>query len=319
MVFFGSCNGIFRALDVKTGRVRWETKVSPDSAQYFFHGDPLVAGDTIVVGSDAAGGANVHAFNRTTGQELWRHPADRGVTGPIVGFNRRAFAAQSSEGLLLSLDLDSGELRWTASIKLPGFEGPAAAKNRVFAGDVSGSLFALNADTGAEEWKVTLTAPVSTSVSASANSLYVGTADGLVVEVDPHQGKVLSSLKVDDMLQPAGVPVVSGENVLVLLVDKSADYRSLVSLDRNVMRVRWRVNAEKNWLTSRVFIWGDLVVLGTLSGEISAFCTNTGAQVWSRTVKGRVRSIGGAEGTLLVGTQSGDLYALKVPSSCSSK
>jgi outer membrane protein assembly factor BamB len=318
-VFFGSCNGIFRALELNTGRVRWETKVGPGTAQYFFHGDPLVAGDTIVVGADATSGGNVHAFNRTTGQELWRHAAGRGVTGPIAGLNRRAYAAQSSESLLLSLDIDSGEVRWTAPIKIPGYGGPAAANNRVFAGDVSGSLYALNADTGKEEWKVRLAAPVSTSVTAPANALYVGTADGSVVRVDPEQGQVLSSLKVDDTLQPGGVPVVSGENVLVLLVDKSADYRALVSLDRNVTRVRWRVNAEKNWLTSRAFVWGDVVVLGTPSGEISAYCTGNGGKVWSRAIKGRVRSVGGAEDTLLVGTPSGDLYAFKAPSSCSNK
>jgi glucose dehydrogenase len=318
-VLFGSCNGIFRALELKTGHVRWQTKVGPDSGQYFFHGDPLVAGDTIVVGADAASGGQVHAFNRTTGKELWRHAAGRGVTGPIAGLDRRAYAAQSSESLLLSLDIDSGEVRWTAPIKVPGYEGPAAAKNRVFAGDVSGSMYALNAESGKEEWRVAVPAPVSTSVTAAGNSLYVGTADGSIVRVDPEQGKVLSSLKVDDTLQPASVPVVSGEDVLVLLVDKSADYRSLVSLDRSVTHVRWRVNAEKNWSTSRAFVWGDLVVLGTPSGELSAYCTETGSKVWSRTIKGRVRSIGGAEDTLLVGTPGGDLYAFKSLSSCSSK
>jgi hypothetical protein len=115
------------------------------------------------------------------------------------------------------------------------------------------------------------------------------------------------------------VPIVAGETILVLLADKSADNRALVSLHRDLTRVRWKVTAEKNWSTNRVFVWRDLVVLGTPSGEISALCTDTGAKVWSRTIKGPVRSVGGAEDTLLVGTPSGDLYALNAPGSCSSK
>jgi outer membrane protein assembly factor BamB len=316
LVFFGSCNGIFRALELKTGRVRWETKVSSDSAQYFFHGDPLISGNTIVVGADASAGGSVHAFDRATGQERWRRAAGRGVTGPIAGLNRRAYAAQSTEGLLVSLDIDSGEPRWTRPLKIPGFEGPAALGSRVFAGDVTGSLYALNAETGKEEWKVNLGAPVTTSITISASNVYVGTADGSVVRVDAERGAVLSSQKVDGTMKPAGVPVVVGDTILLLLTDKSADHRGLVSLDRDLTRVRWQVTAEKDWLTSRVFVRGDVVVLGTPSGEISAFCTDTGAKVWSGTIKGRVRSVGGAGNILLAGTQNGDLYALQVSPSC---
>ena len=84
---------MFRAVDVKTGRVRWETKVSPDSLQYFFHGNPLITRDTIVVGADRASGANMHAFDRAPGKELWRHDVGRGVMGPIAGDDSHALVS----------------------------------------------------------------------------------------------------------------------------------------------------------------------------------------------------------------------------------
>lgn len=318
MVFVGSCNGLFRALELKTGRARWETKVSPDPDQYFFHSDLLVVGDVIVAGSDRATGASIHAFDRSTGKELWRHAAGRGVDGPIAGISGRAYAA-TLEGQLLSLGVSSGTLGWSIPLKVPPFEGPATAVDRVFAGSVDGGLYGLNAETGREEWRTNLSAPVTTSVTVSASNVYVGTRDGIMHRVDARSGTVIRSLKLHPSLIPRSVPVRTATSLLTLLTDQGADYRVLVSIDPALERVGWQVAATKTWSTSRVFVWGDVVVLGTSSGDVLAYCKDTGIPVWSRTVKGPVRSVGGAQDTLLVGTQTGDLYALRAPSSCEMK
>jgi outer membrane protein assembly factor BamB len=71
---------MFLSLELRTGRVRWETRVTADSSQYFFHGDPFIAEDLIVIGADRAAGASIHAFDRSTGKESrsnfrgWRAP-----------------------------------------------------------------------------------------------------------------------------------------------------------------------------------------------------------------------------------------------------
>jgi outer membrane protein assembly factor BamB len=306
---------VFRALELRTGRLRWETQLSSDSGQYFFHGDPLIAGDVIVVGADRTTGASVHALDRSTGRELWKHAAGRGVNGPIAGTDGRAHAA-GVEGRLLSFDVGSGALRWTLDLKVPGFEGPAAAGDRVFAGTVDGALYGLSAETGREEWRLNLGAPVSTSVTASAGDLYLGTAEGSIHRIEARRGTVVASRKLDPALIPRSVPARTADSVLVLLTDQSADYRALVSVDPALEGIRWRVSAEKNWTTSRVFVWGDVIVLGTASGDVAAYCGKTGVLAWSRSVNGPVRAVGGAEDILLVGTRSGDLYALRAPRSC---
>jgi outer membrane protein assembly factor BamB len=318
LVYVGSCNGIFRAVELRTGRERWETNVSPDSAQYFFHGDPLIAGDVIVVGADGATGASIHAFDRSTGKELWNHPVGRGVNGPIAGGGGRAYAARS-EGQLLSLDVASGTLQWSIDLKVPGWEGPAVVGDQVVAGTVDGSVYGLNATTGREVWRANLGAPVSTSVTVSASDVYVGTADGSMHRIEAGGGTVIRSRKLDPTLIPRSVPVRTATSLLVLLTDQSADYRTLVALHPTLDSVRWQVAADKNWSTSRVFVWGDVIVLGTPTGDIAAYCEKTGVFAWSRTVKGPVRAVGGAEDILLVGTRTGDLYALRAPRSCDLK
>jgi outer membrane protein assembly factor BamB len=317
-VYVGSCNGVFHAVELRTGRVRWETKVSPDSDQYFFHGDPLIAGAVIVAGADRPTGASIHALDRATGRELWKHPVGRGVNGPIAGSGGRAYAARF-EGQLLSLDIGSGDLRWAVDLKISGMEGPAAGGGRVFAGTVDGTLHGLNAETGRQEWGINLGAPVSTTVTVSTADLYLGTADGAVHHVDANRGAVLGSRKLDPMLKPTSVPVRTVDSVLVLLADQAADYRAVVSLAPGLDNVRWRVAADKNWTTSRIFVWGDVIVLGTASGNVDAYCATTGVPAWSRNIKGPVRSVGGAEDILLVGTRNGDLYAMRAPRSCDAK
>jgi len=104
--------------------------------------------------------------------------------------------------------------------------------------------------------------------------------------------------------------------LLVLLTNPAAEYRSLLSIDPSLQRIRWRVDATSPWNTSRVFTWGEVVVLGTPSGDVVAYCQDSGAVAWTRTVKGPVRSVGGSANTLLVGTRTGDLYALRAPRSC---
>ncbi|MGH9371727.1 MAG: PQQ-binding-like beta-propeller repeat protein [Vicinamibacterales bacterium] len=140
-----------------------------------------------MAGADRTADASIHALDRLTGKELWRHPAGRGVNGPIAGGGGRAYAARF-EGQLLSLDVGSGDLRWAVDLKISGMEGPAAGGGRVFAGTVDGVLHGLNAETGREEWGVNLGAPVSTTVTVSTADLYVGTADGAVHRVDAKPG-----------------------------------------------------------------------------------------------------------------------------------
>ena len=227
--------------------------------------------------------------------------------------------AGTLEGQLLSLDLRSGTVAWSLPLKGPGWEGPGTAGDRVFAGTTGGSLHALDAATGREHWRTALGAPVTTTIVPAAGEAYVGTADGSMHLVDTQRGGLVASLKLDTTLVPASVPVRTGRSLLVSLVDQGADYRGLVAVDPRLKQVLWRVAPPTPWTTSRAFLWGDVVVVGAASGEVTAYCADTGARVWSRTVQGRVRSIGGGSDVLLVGTPSGSLYATRASRSCDGK
>ena len=320
-MYFGSCNGFFRRLDVTTGKVQWETNVRDAAAkQYFFHGDVFIAPDRVVVSADVdtktGAEAGVHAFDRSTGRQLWKYSAGRGVLGAVVGSGSRVFA-YTATGDLIALDLASGKPEWTYSLKAGPWESPAVLDDRVLAGSTDGSLYAFDSQAGRVQWHHKLGAAIATSIAATASDIYVGTADGKIHRLDPSKGDLRASLEVDSVLKPTSAPVVAKDAVLVLFADKETNYRAIVSLDPALARVRWRQIAPDRWTTSRVFATPRTVIVGSPSGEVTAYCAGDGSLAWSHQLaKAPIRSIGGTDERLLVGTPAGTLYAIRPPPAC---
>ena len=126
-----------------------------------------------------------------------------------------------------------------------------------------------------------------------------------------------ASLDVDSVLKPTSAPVVAKDAVLLLVADKEANYRAVVSLDPALARVRWRQAASDRWTTSRVFATPRTIIVGSPSGDVTAHCAGDGSLAWSHQLaKAPIRSIGGTDERLLVGTPAGTLYAIRPPPAC---
>jgi outer membrane protein assembly factor BamB len=111
---------------------------------------------------------------------------------------------------------------------------------------------------------------------------------------------------------------VTPDAVFLLLADEKADFRVLVAMDRTLSRVQWRKAAPDRWTTSRVFTTQRTVLVGTPSGEVTAYCAADGSPAWSyKLAPAPIRSIGGTEEMLFVGTPQGSLYAIRPPKACS--
>lgn len=319
-MYVGSCNGFFRRLDATTGKVRWETNVRGKAKQYFFHGDVFIAPDRIVASTDvdASTGevAGVHAFDRDSGRELWKHTAGRGVLGAVTGAGSRVFV-YAANGDLVALNLDSGKPEWSHALKAPVWDSPAVAGSRVVGSSADASVSAFDAATGRVEWQSKLAAPVNSSLRATASEVYGGTADGSMYRLSAENGKVLASLKLDDVLRPVSVPLVTASAVLVLLADQEANYRALVSIDPSLSRIHWRQTAPDRWSTSRVFVAERTIFLGSPSGDVTAYCLADGSPAWShRLANAPIRSIGGSGEILYAGTPQGTLFAFRPPKVC---
>src|SRR3989449_6866232 len=75
-VIFGTLDAYLVALDAKTGKPVWETKIADYGDGYFVSGAPLIAKGKIIVGIAGPGEMGprgfVEAFDAATGKSLWR-------------------------------------------------------------------------------------------------------------------------------------------------------------------------------------------------------------------------------------------------------
>lgn len=224
LLIVASCNGYVRALDKNTGAVRWTYDTRPDGAPLEFHGDPLIAEDLIILGSDfrqAEGVAFVYAFEKATGKLRWKHRVPHGVMADIQRRGSNLYAVTLDDELIC-LDLATGDFKWKfasgfTNNKFTRNSTPAVAGNRVFFGGLNGTLYALAADAGTLLWQREFGARISTSVVVHGESVYVGTANRQLYRLNADTGTVGTELSVP--ATPHGPLLAAGDALLVFLGD----------------------------------------------------------------------------------------------------
>jgi outer membrane protein assembly factor BamB len=328
LLFVGSCSGNFYALDRHSGRVRWSYNIKQDGDQTSFHGDPLVTGDLILIGTDAGRQGHLYAFERTTGKVRWKYlvPSgvadDVGVASDIVRKGKYVYAvAQGDE--LLCLNLTDGTVLWTFSSefdrkKFAWSNSPVLEGNLVLFGGLDGRVYAIHVDSGKVVWQTDLHSPISTTPAISHGSVYVGTHDNHFYRCQLKDGAVISSIAL------AGSPWwhvnILGNSLLMFLshparrmAGKAFEPNDIVSIDLDLKRVQWVRNcpeASDPWTSARPYVFSGDVLVGDDRGELFALHQSDGSSAWSHQFPSKViRGIGEAKGMLYIGTIHGMVYA----------
>lgn len=308
LLVVGSCNGIIRALDKKSGQVRWSYDIRKDGEQTEFHGDPLVTEKLLIVGTDGKMG-HVYAFDRLTGAVRWKYRVEwRGLASDVVRSRDSIYAVTLGDELLC-LDLERGELKWTFRSSAPPklsywTSSPTVRGDRVYFGGVDGIAYAVNAQSGKLIWKSDLGARVSTSIASNGHDIYLGTANRHLYRLDADSGKVLADFPVD--AEPRWRLVVDSDSLLVFLGPQI-----LASFDLS-LEARWSAKASPNWTSARPFVWRDEVLAGD-GRELVAFRARDGTRVWSHQLPGTIRAISVSDNVFYVGTLKGPVFALAQP------
>lgn len=306
-----SCAGSVYGLDRASGKPVWTYDTAEDGPRAQFHGEALLAGDTLVLPSDAEPSASLYAFDAATGEVRWRVEVEGGVaTTPLLA--GRSVIAASATGKLMRIDLESGKAAFTVAPagerpSIPYIPSPAADAKRVYFASNDAKLFALDLATGAVVWKKELPARINTSLALHGGALYAGAA-GALYAFDPSTGEVRRSIPAGGM--PYGTLVVTPPLLLALVNGKPA---RLVALDLATNQVRWERTAEREWTTMKPLVHDGTVIAGTEEKTLCAFALADGATRWCAPVPQIPRGLGTAGGMLYVGTLNGKVLAYRFP------
>ncbi|MGK2929394.1 MAG: PQQ-binding-like beta-propeller repeat protein [Acidimicrobiales bacterium] len=120
-VYFGAWDGSLRAVDSRTGDLRWETALTTGTID----ASPVIAGDDVFVGD---GDGRLHAVDRATGDVRWTaildtHASTQIYSSPVVVDGLVVIGVASTElaipksdytfrGSIVALDRDSGAEVW---------------------------------------------------------------------------------------------------------------------------------------------------------------------------------------------------------------
>ena len=81
-----------------------------------------------------------------------------------------------------------------------------------------------------------------------------------------------------------------------------------MSLDTDLVKLRWTKKASREWTTARPYIWNDVLLLAD-HGTLSASRLTDGTDVWTHDFPNVVRGVGSEGKVLYVGSFEGTVYA----------
>ena len=254
VLYVGSGDGSFHAVDVETGKRIWrfeapENGQPPEPTPWNPEGsnkirtDALIDGPRVVFGSF---GHKLRALDRKTGSEIWQK-----------------------------------DLRAEIS------SSPALVDGKIVVGSRGGVLYAFDPETGKKLWGMILWgSAIESSAAPAGGSLFsIGASDLRRVSlIDAKDARVL--WRTDVLGLPWARPAVSGGRVFAS-ASGYAPYQmrhlgSFSALDAETGRILWRwpapvTDSLVNGFAAPPVVDGDLVIVGGLDGTLYAFPAASGS------------------------------------------
>jgi len=261
-----SRDGVINIIDIKTGDfiddIKLDTTVSAG-----------VSGDE-EVWLVATRDAHVIAIDAKQRVERWRTRVPSEVLArPVI--HGDTVVVRTIDGKLLSLNLQSGKIRWQYQRAIPdltlrGTSEPVIARDRIFAGLADGRLIAISPDNGEVVWDVALTVPTGRSeiqrlvdidgdVELYGRVLYAASFQGRVAAIDVDRGQFLWAR---DFSTHTGV--VLDEKTLY----SSDENGNIWALDRLNGATVWKQDKLAYRNLTRPTIIGDYLAVGDFEGYV---------------------------------------------------
>lgn len=296
--------------------MQWSYDITRDGKQISFHGNPLVANDLILIGTDhschADGVGHVYAFERETGKVRWKY-LSTSVPTDILRIGENVFFG-SFQDRWSAVNLRTGKLAWQFSTGVVNescemIKSHVGDESRFYLTGLDGFIYALDGTSGQVAWKRKLPAKPSTGLLLKDRSLFVGTTDKRIYRLKSQTGEIDAETSVE--ASPVGRPSFATDAIVFFLENQSEKRGYITSVATDLRKTHWTQTSTPDWASERPHLTNGLVFAGNCRGELASFRLSDGAPDRKVTLKGCIRSIGSSDGQLFVGVQEGTVYALR--------
>ncbi|HEX6261794.1 MAG TPA: PQQ-binding-like beta-propeller repeat protein [Actinomycetota bacterium] len=301
------------ALDPESGDELWSVERAEGTG-----GAPAVAGDLVLFVEGEGEEAALVAVGAADGEEAWRTEIEGHAPGGVAVAGGRAYVA-SRRGTVYAVDLEDGSTAWTFPEDPAGrrFESaPAVAGDLLLVtgqitGDRTSFLQALDRETGEPAWSYR---PEGIGLGISSPSeqgslVLTGTVDGRPRASAFDLAGGASEWTTDIRFPFAGrqMPIVTESDVII--ADAAGH---LYRLDRSDGELRWTYRVPGFLIGGSPTVAGGSVVVGDLSGQVSAIDLESGLLVWRRSFgDDQVHPVASDGDRLYVAARGGTVAALE--------
>ena len=289
IVFFGSTDTNFYAIDQSTGKQKWKFKT--DGA---VSSSPAVANGIVYFGSFDG---TLYALAADSGAVKWRFAHE--------GSEKR-FEAKGIHGATPSNQTipDPWDLYLSS---------PAISYGRVYFGSGDGNVYAVNAQTGVLQWKFVTGDVVHASPAIANNTVYIGSWDSFLYAVDAETGQEKWRFKTgEDPVIHNQVGLQSSPVVVEGTVFVGCRDAHVYAIDARTGRKKWDYYTKKSWVNATPAVADGRVYFGTSDTHLfHALDARSGRPQFTFEAKAQIFSSAAIAGDLVyVGDFLGRLYAL---------
>jgi outer membrane protein assembly factor BamB len=323
LVYLGSADGDFYAIDRSTGAERWRYQAGGP-----IHSSAAAWGELIYFGDRSN---TFYALERSTGRERWRaetgsdHPFEWGHEGwdyftssPVI--YQDFVIVGSGDGSVYAFDAASGVERWRVETGGRVRASPAVGNGVAFVGSADGALYAIDLETGTVEWRFETEGAsnsssefgfdrktIQSSPALTEGAVLFGSRDGKFYAVDAASGElrwrydhstpwVISSAAVHDGLAIVG----------------TSDGLYIHAIDIETGQEVWRFETGDRVFGSPA-ISGDFAYVGVHDGRLLSLDAGTGENRWALHFAGAVMSSPVIyDGHIYVGCDDGRVYSIRL-------
>ncbi|MGC3946897.1 MAG: PQQ-binding-like beta-propeller repeat protein [Chryseolinea sp.] len=291
LVYFGSEDSTWYALESATGKVKWKLRTNAP-----IRSSPVISGDRIFL----TGGNGVLACaNKATGAIVWRIVFDQ--TALFMAERSYDFADYyhssptiddgviylgTGNSVLAAYRTETGELIWRYPTGDIIHCRPVLVGDKVIIGSFDGYIHAVNKNTGNPVWKFKTVGhqyfpkgEVQGILASDGQRVFVGARDYNFYAIDANAGTAVWNRKFDN-----GWAMSATVSDTVVYIGTSDD-RVMVAADTRSGREYWRTDVKFNIFGGAAIV-SDQIIVGTIWGKTYALEQKTGKIKWSFDTQG---------------------------------
>ena len=295
-VYVGSMDGVLHAIDVATGKERWQYRAAGPIEE----SSPAVSAGLVFVG-DTSGA--VHAVDAQTGRGRWTFKTEAEIRSSPNPVGDKVYIGSYDEHLYC-LQAATGSLVWKFHTDGPVHGTPSFDSGVIYISGCDEYLRAIEAGTGRQRFAVSLGSNAGASAAVENGFAYVGTMGNEVLGIDLTRRRVKWTYRHPTRSFPFyASAALAPDRIVVGGRDKMVH-----CLLRANGRAAWTFLTRAR-VESSPLIAGNRVFVGSNDGTLYELDLATGKKAWQFTAGAALAaSPAAAGGVLVIGSEDGVVY-----------